>query len=76
MRPLLKGRSVRIIVTMGMPAPVFRLVFGAFGLRAVERGMLWICGFAPVRHLVLGGVGAGSQTRRLKAVEALGARAR
>jgi putative NADPH-quinone reductase len=53
---LLKGRSARLIVTMGMPAPVFRLVFGAFGVRAIERGILRLCGFSPVRHTLIGGV--------------------
>lgn len=57
MAGLLKGRSARIIVTMGMPAPVFRIVFGAHGLKALERGMFWISGLGPIRSLVLGGVG-------------------
>ena len=52
----LKGRSARVVVTMGMPALVFRLAFGAHGLRAVTRGVLWISGFRPIRHTLLGGV--------------------
>jgi len=57
MQGLLKGRSARMIVTMGMPALIFRWVFGAQGVRAVERGILWISGFRPIRSLFIGGVG-------------------
>jgi len=69
---LLRGRSARLIVTMGMPAAVYRLVFGAFGTRALERGLLRLAGFGPVRRTLLGGVerqGAAAamlrRTRRL-----------
>ena len=37
---LLKGKSARIIVTMGMPAPVYRWYFGAHGLKNLERNMM------------------------------------
>ncbi|HVK41580.1 MAG TPA: NAD(P)H-dependent oxidoreductase [Phenylobacterium sp.] len=53
---LLKGKSARVVVTMGMPAPVFRFAFGAFGLRATERGLLWMSGFGPIHHDVVGDV--------------------
>lgn len=61
---LLKGRSARIIVTMGMPAFFYNLVFGAFGVRGFERGVLWISGFRPVRHTFLGGIGGASAEAR------------
>jgi len=77
MRGLLKGRSVRMIVTMGMPAPVFRWVFGAFGVRAVERGILGISGFRPIRSLMIGGAGGPQDFGPwIRKVEALGAAAR
>lgn len=57
---LLKGRSARIIVTMGMPAPAYRLMFGAFGVRALERSVLNLSGIKPVKHTFFGGVGAAS----------------
>ena len=77
MRGLLKGRSVRMIVTMGMPALFFRCVFGAYGVRAVERGMLRISGFRPVRSLFIGGVGGPRDFGQwVRKVEALGAAAR
>lgn len=61
---LLKGRSARVIVTMGMPAVFYSLVFGAFGVRGFERGVLWISGFRPIRHTFLGGIeGASAEAR-------------
>lgn len=73
MQGLLKGRSARMIVTMGMPAVIFRWVFGAHGVRAVERGILWISGFRPIRSQFIGGVG-GPQDLKLwiRRIESLG----
>ncbi|MBM3492472.1 MAG: flavodoxin family protein [Alphaproteobacteria bacterium] len=34
---LLGGRSVRIVLTMGMPALVYRCFFGAYSLKSLER---------------------------------------
>jgi putative NADPH-quinone reductase len=76
---LLGGRSARVIVTMGMPAPVYRLVFGAFGVRAMELGVLRLSGFNPVRHTLIGGVGASSAKHRtgsLARVRQLGSQAK
>jgi putative NADPH-quinone reductase len=64
-RGLLKGRSARLVVTMGMPAIAFRWVFGAFGVRSLERGLLWVSGVGPIRRSILGEV-AGSPSRRAK----------
>lgn len=72
MQGLLGGRSVRTIVTMGMPAPVFSLVFGAHGLKAVERGVYWVAGLRPIRHTLFGGVEAGPHARWLTIAEGLG----
>lgn len=72
MKGLLTGKSVRIIVTMGMPAPVYRWVFGAHGLKALERGVFWMSGMRPIRHTLLGGVDEGPHARWLKQVEGLG----
>lgn len=40
----LKGRSTRLIVTMGMPILAYRLLFGGFGVRAFARGILGLAG--------------------------------
>lgn len=63
---LLKGRSARIVVTMGMPALAYRLMFGAFGVRALERSVLNLSGVRPVRLTFLGGVG-GAPSRVIAA---------
>jgi len=78
-RGLLKGKSARIVVTMGMPALAFRWVFGAHGLKSLERGLLWISGVKPVSSLVLGGVESADAKRRarwLAQVRRLGAAGR
>ncbi len=64
MKGLLRGRSARLVITMGMPAPVFRWVFGAFGARSLERGLLWLSGVSPLRRTILGNVEASPQQRR------------
>lgn len=71
----LKGRSARIIVTMGMPAFVYRWYFRAHGLKNLERNILKFVGIGPVRATLIGGVGgAKSQTirKRLDEVTNLG----
>jgi len=71
----MKGKSARIIVTMGMPGPAYRLVFGAHSLKGLEKGLFSISGFKPVRHTVLGGVqaaGLQGRAKMLYRVEKLG----
>ena len=74
MSGLLKGRSARLIVTMGMPSLIYRLMFGAYGSKAVERGLLWLSGIAPVRRTVIGMVEGRPERRRawLERVSRLG----
>lgn len=74
----LAGRSARIIVTMGMPALVYRWYFGAHGLKNLKRNILRFVGFAPVRDTIIGGVGTASREameRHVEAVRSLGRRA-
>lgn len=66
---LLGGRSARVIVTMGMPSPVYRLVFGAFGVRAIERGILLISGIRPIRRTLVGEVESMSDHERIELLE-------
>jgi len=51
---LLAGRSARVVVTMGMPALVYRWYFGAHSLKNLKRNILGFCGFAPIRDSVIG----------------------
>jgi putative NADPH-quinone reductase len=62
----LMGRSARLVVTMGMPAFAYRWLFGAFGVRGLERSILRFCGFAPVRATLVGMAEAGGRDRHLK----------
>ncbi|MCG9915026.1 MAG: NAD(P)H-dependent oxidoreductase [Phenylobacterium sp.] len=63
---LLGGRSARVVVTMGMPGFIFRLVFFAHGLKCVSRGLLWISGVRPVREMALGPAESPSPAQRLR----------
>jgi putative NADPH-quinone reductase len=63
-RKLLKGRSCRIIVTMGMPAMVYRALFRAHGLKSLESGVLSLSGIGPIRSTLFGRVGQVSPTYR------------
>lgn len=62
-KKLLKGRSARVVVTMGMPALVYRFVFGAHSLKSLERNILAFVGIGPVRESIIGLV-EGSARRR------------
>jgi len=78
MRPwpgLLNGKSARIIVTMGMPAWLYRWYFLAHSLKSLERNILRFSGIKPVHETLIGGVEAGgppARTRWLETVRALG----
>jgi putative NADPH-quinone reductase len=51
----LKGRSACVIVTMGMPALLYRTLYGAHGVKAFNRSILNMAGLAPVRTSYFGG---------------------
>lgn len=44
--PRLKGKSARVIVTMGMPAAAYKWFFLAHSLRSFERNILKFCGIS------------------------------
>ena len=71
---LLKGRSARVIVTMGMPAFVYRWYFGGHSLRSLERNILNFVGIAPVRRSLVGMVEGPALKRKrwLQRIAALG----
>jgi putative NADPH-quinone reductase len=71
----LKGRSARVIVTMGMPAVVYRWYFRAHGLKSLKRNILRFVGFAPVRDTIVGNLASvprGVIERHLQRVRQLG----
>jgi putative NADPH-quinone reductase len=63
-KKLLTGRSARIIVTMGMPAWLYRWYFFSHGVRNLKRNILRFVGIAPIRQSLLGGVEQAGEARR------------
>lgn len=78
-KPHLKGRSARLIVTMGMPSFVYRILFGAHGALNLKQGILELVGIGPVRSLFLGDIETrrpGQHVRWLRYAQMLGAKGR
>lgn len=50
----LKGKSARIVITMGMPGFFYRWFYCAHSLKNLKRNILGFCGIAPVRHTLIG----------------------
>jgi putative NADPH-quinone reductase len=61
---LLTGRSARIVVTMGMPAWIYRWYFFAHSLKSLERNILSFVGIGPIKETLIGGIGAMDQKGR------------
>jgi putative NADPH-quinone reductase len=59
-RKLFRGRSARIIVTMGMPGYVYKWFFRAHTLKGLKRNILDFIGFKPVKATVIGDVYEGN----------------
>jgi putative NADPH-quinone reductase len=77
-KTLLKGKSGRIVVTMGMPAFFYRLWYLGHGIAGMRRNILNFVGISPVRETILGMVEAAGDAKRRKwiaAMHALGASA-
>ncbi|MBB3021101.1 putative NADPH-quinone reductase [Microvirga lupini] len=75
----LKGRSSRIIITMGMPGLAYRWYFGAHSLKSLKRSILSLVGIGPNRHTLIGMIEGMSDTKRkawLSAARHLGVRGR
>lgn len=71
LKGLLAGRTAHVVVTMGMPAILYRAAFGAFGVRALERGILWISGLRRIRRTLIGSVDSLSTEHRARMLHAL-----
>jgi putative NADPH-quinone reductase len=67
---LLRGKSARIVVTMGMPAFVYRWFFLAHSLKSLERNILRFSGIGPIKETLIGNI-EGSAAKREKALIAL-----
>lgn len=76
-RPLLNGRTGRVIVTMQMPWIAYRLMMGSRATRIFRKQILEFVGINPVRETLFCGVEASSGATRkswLEKAHALGAR--
>ena len=61
---LLGGRSARVVVTMGMPALVYRWYFQAHSVRSLERNILGFVGIGPIQRTLIGTVEGMTDRRR------------
>ncbi|MEJ1995556.1 MAG: NAD(P)H-dependent oxidoreductase [Limibacillus sp.] len=76
---LLKGRSARLVVTMGMPTLLYRFYYGAPSIKSLEMHILKFCGISPVRRSLFGMVEAVTDQQReawLEKLRDLGRKAR
>jgi len=74
----LTGRSARVVVTMGMPAVVYRWYFRAHSIKSLERNILGFVGIKPVHETLIGMVAnldAEGSKQWLKKLRQMGARA-
>lgn len=71
----LKGRSARIVVTMGMPGFFYQWYFRAHSIKSMKRNILGFVGIGPVNDTVIGMAGqlnAVKAKRWLERMNALG----
>lgn len=71
----LSGKTARIVVTMGMPAFIYRWYYRAHSVRSLQRNILRFVGFRRVRTTLIGSIGAlsaSARSRRLSELQALG----
>jgi putative NADPH-quinone reductase len=60
----LKGRSARVVVTMGMSAAAYSLLYGAHGVRGFENMILGMAGIGPIKETLIGPVGISEKSRK------------
>ena len=72
---IFKGKSARVIMTMGMPGWFYRWYYGAHALKLLRRNVLHFTGVHPVRSKIFGMIEAVGDEKRgewLREIEALG----
>lgn len=60
---LLRGKSARVVVTMGMPVFIYRFFFFAHSLKSLERNILRFIGIKPIRETLIGMMSAKAGDR-------------
>lgn len=71
----LSGRSARVVVTMGMPAAVYRWIYRAHSVKSLERNILGFVGIGPIEETLIGnveGADADARAKWLARLRALG----
>lgn len=63
-KKIFTGKSARIVVTMGMPALVYRWFFFAHSLKSLQRNILGFCGIGPMRATLIGRIEGLSERQR------------
>ena len=71
---LFSGKSARVMVTMGMPAWLYRWGFGAHSLKSLKRNILWFVGIGPTSDTVIGAIKAKDSSVRRQWLERMRAR--
>ena len=61
---LLGGKSARLVITMGMPATLYRWYFRAHSVKSLERNILGYCGIAPIDETLVGMVEGLNDVKR------------
>jgi putative NADPH-quinone reductase len=76
---LLRGKTARIVITMGMPAFFYRFYFRAHGLKNLKRNILAFCGIGPISTSLIGLIEAldnKARSKWLDKMRAFGVKAR
>jgi putative NADPH-quinone reductase len=68
-KTLLKGRSARLVVTMGMPSLIYRLWYFGHGIAGLRRNILNFVGIKPVRETFYGMVEGASGDKRKRWID-------
>lgn len=68
-RKLLGGRSAHVVVTMGMPAWLYRVLYFSHGVQALRQNILKFVGFSPVRTTMLGMVHTATGDTRARWID-------
>lgn len=77
-KKLLKGKSARVVVTMGMPAFAYRWFYRAHSLKSLKRNILYLCGIRPVCSSLIGLIenkDPANRDRWIKKMQAFGHKA-
>lgn len=63
-KKLFAGKTARVVVTMGMPAMVYRWWYRAHSLKSLQRNILGFCGITPTKVTLIGSIDNLTDTQR------------